>query len=57
MTNLELISALTQIIEMYADHDSWRCYSSRYPDECCCGFNLALEAAGLTPRVLPSGSR
>jgi hypothetical protein len=41
--------ALTQVIIDYAFHDSWRCYSSRYPDECRCGLNEALVAAGLDP--------
>lgn len=36
-----------QIVTDYADHDSWRCYSTRYPDQCLCGLDDAMNAAGL----------
>ena len=39
--------ALKQIVIDWADHDSWRCYSTRYPGECCCGLDDAMKAVGM----------
>ena len=45
-----MIDALKQIVDDYVDHGSWRCYSTRYPDECLCGLDTLLREAGLDPR-------
>lgn len=43
------IAKLREVIENYVTgHDSWRCYTSRYP-KCMCGLDATLHAAGIDP--------
>ena len=43
----ELGRALAAALGEYLEHQTWRCYTTRYPGQCLCGLDAVLDKLGM----------